>query len=355
MSDPNTNIANSKKTRLGRGLGSLLGAVAENEGTAMPAAPEETPRVADVVANANASVSNVSPAAVVVAPVAAPAPIVEAPKIPEESQIWKIPVERLRPNTQQPRQVFVAEALRDLSASIKEKGILQPIVARRIDERTFEIIAGERRWRAAQLAGLLEVPVILRKTSEQDSLELAIIENIQRENLNPLEEAEAYDRLMSEYNLTQQLVADKVGKERATIANSLRLLLLPREVKEMLKRGELSSGHAKAILAVENPIEQVAIAKRALADKLSVRATEKLVARTKVAAMSSPDGKPAIASAQPDVRKRMIDGLASELQRLLGTKVTLDYSNAKGKLNIHFYSDAELNSIVDKIRDGCSK
>ena len=240
MSDPTAQNMNSKKTRLGRGLGSLLGAANINVHDSAPEADAVPP---SVPLTATVSVPLVTPA---------------GPKIAEDAQIWKIAVDRLRPNTQQPRHHFGPEALRDLTASIKEKGILQPIVARRLDERTFEIIAGERRWRAAQAAGLHEVPVILKAVSEQDSLELAIIENIQREDLNALEEAEAYDRLMSGYRLTQQMVADKVGKDRATVANSLRLLVLPREVKEMLKRSEISAGHAKVILALESPADRKA-------------------------------------------------------------------------------------------------
>ncbi len=150
--------------------------------------------------------------------------------IPENARIWTIPVEKLVANTQQPRQIFEDSALKELSASIREKGILQPITARRLNEREFEIIAGERRWRAAQLAGLKEVPVILKTVSEQDSLELAILENIQRADLNPMEESEAYENLMKTYGLTQAQVADRLGKERASVANALRLLALPSEV-----------------------------------------------------------------------------------------------------------------------------
>jgi ParB family chromosome partitioning protein len=368
MSDPTVQNANLKKGRLGRGLGSLLGGgmeasqngsgAASAELASLPAAPASSNPISSVAAVAapvaefaNGAVppqTSAAIASVIAAPTAA-----QPPKIDEEAQIWKIPIDRLRANTQQPRQVFLPEALKDLTASIKEKGILQPIVARRIDERTFEIIAGERRWRAAQGAGLHEVPVILKKVSEQDSLELAIIENIQRENLNPLEEAEAYDRLMSDYHLTQQMVADKVGKERATVANALRLLLLPREVKELLKRGEISPGHAKAILSIENPIDQIAIAKRTVSDKLSVRATEKLVARAKVLLLDK--GAPGGKSERPEVTKRLVESLASDLQKALGTKVTIDYADAKGKLNLHFYSDDELTSLVDKIRTACTK
>jgi len=273
--------------------------------------------------------------------------------VTDENQVWTIAIDKLKPNTQQPRQIFTPEALRDLTASVKEKGILMPIVARCLNEREFEIIAGERRWRAAQAAGLHEVPVILRKVSEQDSLELAIIENIQRENLNPLEEAEAYDRLITDYSLTQQQVADKLGKERPSIANSLRLLMLPKEVKELLQRNEISAGHAKVLLGVVNPQKQIAIARQVAAEKLSVRATEKLVAKAKTDAREGvPETK---ADSNANLSKRMVEGLATELQKLIGTKVVIDYADSKGKLNIHFYTDDQLNHVVEKIRKAWEK
>lgn len=339
MSDTSHQSTNKNKPRLGRGLGSLLGGGMDlNQGPDQPSSPAQIP-----APGAPAPVTTLSPTA-------NPA----ATKIDEHAQIWHVPIDRLAPNTQQPRHYFAPEALRDLTASIKEHGILQPIVARRKDERSFEIIAGERRWRAAQLAGLHEVPVILKKVDEQNSLELAIIENIQRQDLNILEEAEAYDKLMSEYSLTQQQVADKVGKERATVANALRLLTLPAELKELVKTSALSVGHAKVILAIEDPAEQVKIGKKVVAEKLSVRTTENLVAQTK-----RPRGGPGAMTAESplnlDVSKRLVTGLAVELQKLIGTKVTIDYADSKGKLSIHFYSDEELNQITDKIRDAWLK
>lgn len=360
MSENTPNPSNNpKKARLGRGLGSLLGGAPSLESkptqgaaanviepaTQKPAIQPVTTQAAPVVAptapHAVASEQNTDP-------VTAP----QRPAINEEAQIWTIPVDRLKPNTQQPRQIFTAEALRDLTASIKEKGILQPIVARRLGEREFEIIAGERRWRAAQAAGLHEVPVILKKVSEQDSLELAIIENIQRENLNPMEEAEAYDHLMTDYSLTQQQVADKLGKERSTVANTLRLLALPKEVKEMLRKNDLSAGHAKVLLSVENPQTQVALAKQVINEKLSVRATEKLVAKAK----SDARGETTPTSGfNVNVSKRLIDGLSSELQKLIGTKVAIDYAEGKGKLSINFYSDEHLTQIVEKLRKAWEK
>lgn len=323
-----------KPSRLGRGLGSLLGGASLEDETPTPAKPV-TPQAA-------------SPAPVQQSAAAA------KPVIADEAQIWMLPVERLAPNSQQPRQVFTPEALKDLTASIKEKGILMPIVARRLSERQFEIIAGERRWRAAQAAGLREVPVILRKATEQDSLELAIIENIQRENLNAMEEAEAFEHLMTEYTLTQQQVAEKLGKDRSSVANTLRLLSLPPEVKALVRNNELSPGHAKVILGAEGVTTQIELAKQVIAEKLSVRATEKLVAKAKTEARSRATG----ATPQPlnlDVSQRLIEGLSSELQKLIGTKVAIDYSDSKGKLSIHFYSDDQLTQVVEKIRTAWEK
>ncbi|MEK7354990.1 MAG: ParB/RepB/Spo0J family partition protein, partial [Bdellovibrionota bacterium] len=291
----------------------------------------------------------IAPAAVAPAPIQATRPV-----IADEAQIWMIPIDRLTPNTQQPRQVFVAEALKELTASIKEKGILMPIVARRLSEGQFEIIAGERRWRAAQAAGLHEVPVILRKAPEQDSLELAIIENIQRENLNAMEEAEAFEHLMGEYGLTQGQVAEKLGKERSSIANTLRLLTLPPEVKSLVRNNELSPGHAKVILGAEGTATQIELAKQVVTENLSVRATEKLVARAKTEARSRAPGA-ASQSLNLDVSQRLIEGLGAELQKLIGTKVSIDYSDSKGKLSIHFYSDDQLTQVVEKIRAAWEK
>lgn len=382
MSDKtNQNQNNIKKARLGRGLGSLLsGAVAEApsevpkaavEAPVMESAPsvavanttESTPLVRPLPTSV-VNQSSAAPAATSVQTPAVAHPIPELTQVTsqpaappakqtinEESQIWMIPVDRLAPNTQQPRQIFTPEGLRDLSASIKEKGVLQPIVARRLGEREFEIIAGERRWRAAQAAGLHEVPVILKKVDEQNSLELAIIENIQRENLNSMEEAEAYDRLMADYSLTQQQVADKLGKERSSVANTLRLLTLPAELKDLVKRNQLSAGHAKVLLGLDNQQTQISIGRQVVNEKLSVRATEKLVAKAKTEQRNPSQAK----SFDVNVSQRLIDGLSAELQKLIGTKVAIDYADSKGKLAIHFYSDDQLTHIVEKLRKAWEK
>ena len=374
---PNSN----KKARLGRGLGSLLGGTPdlssdaptpptpkkETAQTAAPPKPASSPVVNQTVKPTTTPSAVVAPAPTTTQPLASQTPAVTSPlasqptpvatqpapsKINEEAQIWQIPIDRLVPNTQQPRQTFTADALRDLTASIKEQGILQPITARRLGERKFEIIAGERRWRAAQAAGLHEVPVILRNVTEQVSLELAIIENIQRENLNPMEEAEAVEHLMVTYKMTQQLVAEKLGKDRSSVANSLRLLTLPKELREMVRTTELSAGHAKVLLGADNPQTMLNIAKKVINDKLSVRATEKLVAQAKADARAKddPDG-----TNQTKVPHRLIEGLSSELQKLIGTKVGIDYAQGKGRLTVHFYTDDQLTSIVEKLRRSWQK
>lgn len=382
-----SNSSKGSKQRLGRGLGSLLGGVPNqgggfDESSATPVSTASNP-TANAVAKLTgtsvealqatktpANIENkpvpVAEAAVAAEPVAekpVSPPVsptetpnetkVEAASIPETARIWTIPVEKLVANTQQPRQVFEDSALKELSASIREKGILQPITARRLNEREFEIIAGERRWRAAQLAGLKEVPVILKTVSEQDSLELAILENIQRADLNPMEESEAYENLMKTYGLTQAQVADRLGKERSSVANALRLLALPPEVKLMVGGGELSSGHAKVLLGLESMSDQISLAKEVIREKLSVRALEKKVAEKKSMAAGATAGTRAPMGL--DVSTKLVEALAGELQKLIGTRVVIDYANRRGKLSVYFHSDEQLTEIVERMRKGWAK
>lgn len=322
------------KQRLGRGLGSLLGAAVE------------TPT--EAVATAPAAIASAVPS-----PVAAEPTQVIVQNVPDEVRIWQIPIEKLKPNTQQPRQVFEDQPLRELSASIKEQGILQPITARRMAEGEFEIIAGERRWRAAQMAGLKEVPVILKTADQQKTLEWAILENIQRADLNPIEESEAYDVLMKEYGMTQAQVADRLGKERSTVANALRLLVLPPEVKLMVGGGSLSAGHAKVLLGLDSMSEQIALAKETVRDKLSVRALERKVSEKK-AVMARPHGA-TVSVGTSNVSSKLVEALASELQKLIGTRVVIDYADRRGKLSVYFHSDEQLTEIVERMRRGWAK
>lgn len=312
-----------------------------------PVAP--TPAAANVTSAPLADVSPVAPAPTVTpatAPIQAAASVVV--NVPEHARIWQIPIEKLNPNPKQPRQNFEKAPLDELANSIREKGIIQPILVRKQDDGEFEIIAGERRWRAAQLAGLKEVPAVLKNSEDREVLELALIENIQRENLNPVEEAEAYEFLIKKYNLTQNDLAQKVGKERATVANVLRLLQLQPSVRQMVSKGEISLGQAKVLLSVTDGDLQSKIAHKAKADSLSVRALEKLILKAKEL-KDVPDSKPLGA------REKAAADLGEELQKLIGSKVALDYDGGKGRITIHFYSDDELNQIADTLRDSWRK
>ena len=337
-----------KSKGLGRGLGSLLGNTGEG------AFSKTTPSAENVLASLKEDLPSQKVTALkdgfveneVAKKLDAPAEQVVAPtpSVPANMRIWQIPIEKIFPNPNQPRQIFEKEPLQELANSIREKGIIQPLLVRKSDEDTFEIIAGERRWRAAQIAGLKEVPAILKDSPEQEVLELALIENIQRENLNPIEEAEAYDFLVKKYNLTQQDLAHKVGKDRATVANMLRLLGLQPGVRQMVSRGELSMGQAKVLLSLPDPRIQEKLAEKAKVESLSVRALEKLVARAKLPSSSAESDK-------RDLRDKMAKSLEEELQKLIGSKVNLDYDAGKGKIVIHYYSDQELNQIADTLRD----
>lgn len=333
MSDIAVESSNKKKG-LGRGLGSLLGGPAPTEAPA----PKATPAVA---AEIN---TNQKPSVPVTSQQATPV----APPVDPESKIWKVAIDKLSPGQYQPRRQFDKEPLQELAQSIKENGILQPIVARRTTSGKLEIVAGERRWRASQLAGLHEVPVILRNFNDKEALELAIVENIQREDLNPIEEAEGYSRLISEFKLSQQQVAEKVGRDRATVANAVRLLSLPEEIKTMISGNDLSVGHAKVLLSLQDSKRQIEFAKKVVNEKIAVRKLEKMVQ----AAVKGLDEKEEVVSFDSNVTQRLIAGLSDELQKMLGTKVNIDYSNSKGKISIHFYSDDELTNLVDRLKEG---
>ncbi len=327
----------SKKPALGRGLGSLLG----------EASREVKPTAEAVVEKLSGNQDPALSQAFIETSTKDKAPS----KVADHLRIWKIDIAKLKPNKRQPRQVFASEPLKELSQSVREKGILQPIVARPLMDGQFEIIAGERRWRAAQAAGLHEVPVILKSTPDQEALELALIENIQRENLNPIEEAEAYQHLMQTYAMTQQQLADKMGKDRATIANTLRLLALGKATRDLVARGQLSMGHAKVLLAVTDPHQQKQLAEKILSKKWSVRELEREVANLLKPQTSSVESNGAAA----ELSSKLVAGLSEELQKLLGTKVGIDYDKGRGKIAIHFYSDDELNGLVERLRESWRK
>ena len=250
---------------------------------------------------------------------------------------FSCPIEEIRPNKEQPRKTFVNEKLEELAASIREKGIIQPLVVLKKDGH-YELIAGERRWRAAQKAGLREVPVVIQDVSEETALEMALIENIQREDLNAVEEAEAYHALLERFSLTQEELAKRVGKERSTIANALRLLRLPVEIKRDVAEERISMGHARALLTLESAEEQKAARDEIIKNRLSVREAEALVKRKK----SAPAPKAKKQVEDPD----QLD-LMARIQRHFGAKVALRRSGRGGKLEISFADQKELARIVE--------
>ena len=259
--------------------------------------------------------------------------------LPEKTQeIINIDITRIIPGDQQPRKVFKDAALQDLAASIKEKGVLQPVIVSRTGEGTFRLIAGERRWRASSLAGLKKIPAIVKDVASADSLEIALIENIQREDLNPVETAEAFHRLMKDFSLTQEELSSRVGKDRATVANYLRLLKLPEEIKRFVNDGSLSMGHARAILSIEGKPNQLEAARRIIHRGLSVRETEGLAKKWSAGA-----GKKAL----HQKRDPQIEALQEKLIRSLGTKVRIRHRGRKGRIEIEYYSLDEMERLLD--------
>lgn len=251
-----------------------------------------------------------------------------------------LPIQKIEPNPDQPRNQFDEDSLQELADSIKQFGILQPLLVKKRDN-FYEIIAGERRWRAAKLAGLKEVPVIIRDFTDNEIVEIALIENIQRENLSPIEEAMAYKRLMEEFHLKQDEVAAKVSKSRAAITNSLRLLKLDERVQRMLEEEMISTGHARALLAIHDGNQQYEAAMKVFDEKLSVRDIEKLVKEI---------NKPKKEKIKEDYSFLYTD-LEESMKQILGSKVSIkNKKNNKGKIEIEYYSRDELERIVDMIK-----
>ena len=308
------------KPALGRGLGALLG------GTMSPAQSPSAPPV----------------------PSAVPAPAdVAAPDL--RDRVQHVPLNRVRASSLQPRKDFSKESLQELADSIREQGIVQPLIVR---ERNgdFELIAGERRLRASQLLNLAEVPVIVREADDRTVLELALIENLQRENLNAIEEALGYNQLADQFHLTQEEIAAKVGKSRTAVANATRLLRLPETVRNYVREGRLSVGHAKVILGLSDEKSQQAAAERAIKDGLNVRQTEGLVAKLEsrgsrsTATVESTEAATTAAVGDPNISR-----LEDKLRDKLGTKVQLHYQQGKGTVEISFYSDAELEGVLQTL------
>jgi ParB family chromosome partitioning protein len=259
----------------------------------------------------------------------------------------EIDINAISPNPYQPRHDFSDEKLTELAESIKHHGIIQPLVVRQVEGK-LQLIAGERRLRAAKLAGLTVVPVVVKELSEQNMMEVAIVENIQRENLNPIEEAEAYRRLMNEFYLTQDDIAKKVGKSRPAIANILRLLNLPVEVQTDLANGTLTMGHARALLALKTTQEQKTIWNQVQLQQLSVRETEELIKKLNDSPNVSRETK--LVKAEHVKRDPNVLVIEEELQQTLGTKVTIKEKGETGKIEIDYYSTDDFERICEKLR-----
>ncbi len=262
---------------------------------------------------------------------------------PTDDQAVMVPINKIEPNKEQPRKNFNEDALLELSESIKQMGIIQPIVVQ--DRDTFyEIIAGERRWRAAKQAGLKKVPVIIKHYTEQEIVEISLIENIQREDLNPIEEAFAYKRLLTEFNLKQDEVAERVSKSRTAVTNSMRLLKLDERVQQMVIDDMIQTGHARALLGIDDAEKQYAMAQKVFDEKLSVRETEKLVKK-------SQQEKQEVEKAKIDKQLEIVyQDLEEKMKQILGTKVTINAKDEnKGRIEIEYYNKQDLDRLIEMI------
>jgi ParB family chromosome partitioning protein len=321
------------KPVLGRGLSALLGGKPSGSAASAPG----------VSGGSAAPVPPVDPAAAVI-----PA----GPPTPRPAE--RVAVDRIRPSSLQPRREFPAGTLQELADSIREQGILQPLVVRPRGGH-LELIAGERRWRAAQLAGLTDVPVVVREADDTTALELMLVENLQREDLNPVDEAQGYHELIERFQLTQDAVATRVGRSRASVANALRLLKLPSPVQGLLREGRLSTGHAKVLLGLSDSDRQSHAAERVVSEGLSVRQSEELVARLSVP-VAAPEAAAASAASQQTaasvaaavaVRDPHVASMEDRLRQRLGTKVNLRYKQGRGQIDIRFFSDDELERVLE--------
>lgn len=259
----------------------------------------------------------------------------------EEGQVKIVNITKIEPNREQPRRNFDEEALEELAESIRQFGLLQPILVH--DKKTYyEIVAGERRWRAAKKAGLKEIPVIIKELTEQEIVEISLIENIQRENLNPIEEAQAYKRLLTEFNLKQEEVAERVSKSRTAVTNSMRLLKLSDSVQQMVIDNMITTGHARALITIEDPEQQYEVAKRIFDEKLNVRDVEKLVKN-----LNKPVKEKKAVTADKSL-EAVYQNIEENLKQKLSTKVNITpKGNGAGKIEIEFYSHDDLEKIMD--------
>lgn len=309
------------KSALGRGLGALL--------TKQPFAskpPEASPfQTADAAAVAAASTASSGSTV---------------------DKVLRVDVAKLHPSKLQPRRDFPQESLNELADSIREQGVLQPIVVRQ-DGEGYELIAGERRWRASQLAGLKEVPIIIRQADDTTVLEWMLIENLQREGLNPIDEAKGYAQLVEQFQLRQEDVATKVGRSRVSVANALRLLRLPSDVQVHLRENRISVGHAKVLLGLPTETEQQLAADKVIRQSLNVRQTEQLVALMLAHAAPGSIDKPAVRRAGSS--DAHLADIVNRLQERLGTKVGLRYNQGKGSVEIKFFNDDDLNRVLEAL------
>ena len=263
----------------------------------------------------------------------------------DDKEVITLPITKVEPRQDQPREHFDEERLQDLAASISRHGLIQPVIVRRLDSGDYQIIAGERRWRAARLAGLTEIPVRVLHADDQSVAELALVENLQREDLNPMEEARGYQKLMQDYALTQEEAAAGVGKSRSAVANALRLLNLSAPVSDMVESGVLSAGHARTLLALEDPALQKRAAEQVLTKTLSVRKTEQMVSRLKKEAAKALTEEPA---AEDEVD--YASALSEELSSVLGRRVSLSEKNNKGKIELFYDNADDREALVSVLR-----
>lgn len=311
------------KNALGQGLGALISG-ASRRGTAAP----------------------------VLTPGAAPGPAASAePAVPTGDRVVKVPLSTITPSPMQPRKTFREEQLTELMDSIRQHGIIQPLTVRRVNG-SLELIAGERRFRASEMLGLKEVPVIEREASDREVLEMALIENLQREDLNPVEEAEAYARLSKEFSLRQEDIAQRVGKNRATVANAMRLLDLAPAVKSLLSQGLITTGHAKAILGLREAALQALIADKVVRQNLTVRATEKLIQEEQQAGQAGKSGKTAADGSSPNGStprdsSAAVQRIQANLRHKLATSVTVHHGEKKGRIEIEYYGNDDLGRLLD--------
>jgi len=266
-------------------------------------------------------------------------PPIKLASMPESQDVQHLRVDAIVPNRYQPRQAFPLQGLEELSASLKQSGLLQPILVRRKGDGIYELISGERRWRAAKEAGLETIQSVIRNCGDEESVILALVENLQRADLNPMEMARAYHRMMNEFGLTQDIIAQRVGCERSSIANVVRLINLPSEIQQLIETNQLSMGHAKVILGLPNQNEQLRIAQLVVSQVLSVRETEKLIESSPVAKKRG----------TKELRRTPWSDVEERLQKRLGTKVIIQKGRRGGKIVIHYFSAPELDGILETL------